>query len=91
MVDREDINKLLEKWHDAKNEISELEKKCEKFKKYAEKIMNDKGDNEIFGDDYQLKRRNITKSTISKDDMPSELWDKYSRRITYKSYYLTER
>jgi hypothetical protein len=36
----EDINSLLDKWYEAKQEISSLEKKIEKYKMYVEDIMN---------------------------------------------------
>ena len=32
-MDNKDIDTLLEKWHETKQEISELEAKCEKYKK----------------------------------------------------------
>ena len=36
-IDTED---LLDNWYKAKQEISILEKKCEKYKKAAEKLMS---------------------------------------------------
>ena len=39
-MDKDDIEKLLNKWYETKQEIALLEKKCEKYKRYSEKILN---------------------------------------------------
>ena len=45
--DTTDIDTLLEKYNDAKEQISILEKKLEKYKKYAEHIMDNEDKDEI--------------------------------------------
>ena len=84
----EDIDILLNKWHETKEQISDLEKKVEKYKRYAEKIMNEKRIDELSNDVYVLSRRDMSRTTLSKDDLPGEMWAKYSRNIKYPMYTL---
>jgi hypothetical protein len=88
MIDKNDIEELLDVWFKTKEEIAVLEKKCEKYKKYCEKILDNLEENNISSNDYSLKRINLTKGTISKKDVPSDIWKQYSREVTYPVYYL---
>lgn len=88
MIDKNDIDELLDIWFKTKEEIGVLEKKCDKYKKYCEKILDNLEENSISSNDYNLKRINLTKGTISKKDVPSDIWKQYSRKVTYFVYYL---
>lgn len=83
-----DIDDLLSNWYKTKQEITLLEQKCEKYKKVAEKIMSQKEKDVLNSDSYSLKKIDIVRSTISKNDVPSDIWDKYSKKTSYSSYYL---
>lgn len=87
-MDKNDIEELLDKWYKTKQEIAFLEKKCEKYKRYSEKILNNLNVNNLVTHDFTLKRVDITKSTLSKKDVPPELWNKYSNEVSYPVYYL---
>lgn len=84
-IDTED---LLDNWYKTKQEISILEKKCEKYKKVAEKLMSQTQKNTLKSTSYSLKKIDISKHTISKNDVPDEIWNKYSKRTSYSSFYL---
>ena len=90
-MEQKDIETLLEKWYDMKQEISELETKCDKYKRCMERIMDNKGVDIISSSNHKLKRKQITRATLSKKNVPKDLWDKYSRESTYPVYYLTEK
>jgi hypothetical protein len=87
----DDIDTLLEKWHDTKEQISILEKKLEKYKKYAERIMDNEDKDEINNSNYSLTRRNMSRTTLSKDDIPKDIWNKYARNINYPMYILRKK
>ena len=91
MATEKDIDYLMDNWYQAKQEISELEKKCEKYKRLANKIMNSQETNKLYNSDYSLSRRDMTRSTLTKKDVPIDIWDKYSKECTYSSFYLTKR
>ena len=82
----DDIDILLEKWYEAKQELALLEKKCDKYKKFAEKIMNDKKRDSLSNGYYTLNRRDMCRDILSKSDVPNEIWNKYSRNIRYPMY-----
>ena len=86
--DTTDIDTLLEKYNDAKEQISILEKKLEKYKKYAEHIMDNEDKDEISNLKFSLTRRNMSRTTLSKDDIPKDIWNKYARNINYPMYIL---
>jgi hypothetical protein len=86
-----DICALLEKWAESKSEITALEKKIDKYKRLANRVMDQKGDNTIFTTDYKLSRKEISRTTIAKKDVPKEIWKKYARTSTYTAYYLAEK
>ncbi len=91
MARNEDIiPDLLERWHDTKKQIAVLESECEKYKRASGKIMNQRGEDHLHTDYYTVKRRDVTKASLTKSCVPKEIWDKYARDSSYQAYYLTE-
>jgi hypothetical protein len=94
MVDRitnDDITSLLEKWHTAKSDISDLEAQCEKYKRLATKIMRERGQDSISSKNLTLKRKNISRSSLAKKDVPADVWRKFSNSTSYQAFYLTQK
>lgn len=87
-IDKDDIEELLSNWYNIKQQITNLEKKCEKYKQYSEKIMNKLDNDSLESSNYTLKRTSMTRSTISKKDVPVEIWNRYSKRSSFPVYYL---
>jgi hypothetical protein len=81
---------LLEKWYDAKQQISELEDKIEKYKKIADNIMDHKNTDTLSCDKYTLSKKDMNKTSISKKDLPIEIWEKYSKESFYSAFYLSK-
>jgi hypothetical protein len=86
-----DIQNLLKKWADAKTEIADLEKKIEKYKRVVNRFMDEKGNNTITSSQYTLRRKEMSRATISKKNVPTEIWNRYSKPSTYKAYYLSKK
>ena len=57
-ISEDDISVLLDRWHEAKQDLKDLEEKIEKYKKVATKLMKDSDSNVIFGviQDYFSKK-----------------------------------
>ena len=87
----DDIDNLLEKWHDAKEQISALEKKCEKYKKYSDLIMTHKNTDNLSNDNYTLTKRDMNRTILSKDDVPKDVWNKYSKSISYPMFIIKKK
>lgn len=83
-----DIDELLERWNETKDKITELEKKCEKYKAYCEKLMKRMNVDILSGSKFYVSKVNVTRSTMSKKDVPDEIWNKYSNKCSYPSYYV---
>ena len=90
-VTQEDINNILEKWFLAKDEIKKLEKKCDSYKRFADKVMRADGSKSLESKYYRVSRRNQTRTSMSQKNTPREICDKYSNKSTYDAYYITER
>ena len=90
-VNISDIAKILRTWAESKNEIADLEKKIEKYKRVVTRFMDQQGNNTISTPYYTLRRKEMSRTTISKKDVPKEIWNKYARPCTYKAYYLTQK
>jgi hypothetical protein len=89
--DEKDVNILLEKWYETKEQISSLEKKLDKYKKYAEKIMDNNDLDSLSSSTFSLTKREMSRNILSKDDVPPEVWNKYSRNITYPMFVIRKK
>jgi predicted transcriptional regulator len=82
----EDIDELLVNWYTTKEEVLKLEKSIEKYRKLAKRIMSKTGENVIESGNLKVSRQEITRRTISKIDVPVEIWDRYSKVCNYDTY-----
>lgn len=85
-----DIENLLNKWYEAKQEISMLEKKIEKYKEVAESIMNKTNSDVLSSSKYSLSKREMNKTTIGKKDLPEDIWNRYSKETFYNAFYISK-
>ena len=85
------IDTLLQKWNETKSKIKELETKCEKYKKLCGEIMDERNKDVIDRHNFILNRRIVTKATISRLDVPSDIWVKYSKKTTYSTFFLRKK
>ncbi len=82
-----EIDELLDHWQSAKDEISKLEKKCEKYKKIAERMMIGEGTNTLVSKDYTVTRRVVCRDSLAKKDVPSDIWKSYAKQVSYPVFY----
>lgn len=90
-ISDKDVDDLLDKWSESKQEIAELEKKCDRYKRLADKIMNSKGVLKLSSAYYNLTKRTLSRTTLAKKDVPKDVWIRYARETSYPAYYLTEK
>jgi hypothetical protein len=83
------VDNLLEKWYEAKQQINDLESKIDKYKRIAENIMEHKNVETLMNDKFTLHKKDINKTTISKKDLPIEIWNKYSKENFYSAFYIS--
>ena len=81
---------ILDSWFNIKEEISSLEKKCEKYKKAIINIMDAEGSDELKNKIYKVNRRIISKRTVSMERLPKDIAEKYSKETVYSSLYISK-
>lgn len=85
-----DIDRLLANWFEAKQRIAELEKKCEKYKTIADKIMNIRGEYSIKSKTLLLSKYDMERQSIGKKDVPKDIWNTYAKTSSFSTYRLSE-
>lgn len=76
---RETIEKFLE----IKKQLSELEKRHEKYRKWIESYMEKEQMMEIEHDTVTIKLTKQQRESVSKKDLPAEVWSKYAKRTSF--------
>lgn len=89
-IDQSDIDQILDNWIQAKRKIADNEAKIAKYKKLITKVMEYQDTNEISSKYYTLKKRHMTRSTISKKDLPPSLWNEYSKSSSHSAFFISE-
>jgi hypothetical protein len=59
-----------------------------KYKEAVENYMNKKNKNVIETNEFVLTKRYNTRLHLSKNNVPEDIYKKYSTRITYNTYHL---
>ena len=85
------MDEILEKWYDTKEKISLLEKKLEKYKSAIASEMNKKDVDKLSSDNFSITRRRNTRTYMSKDNVPEDIWKKYSVKCSYESFFLKKK
>lgn len=85
------MEKILEKWQEAKDKIKILEDKIENYKREVKSEMEAKNKNVLSAGDYTVTKRDMTRTSLSKQDVPVEIWQRYSSRSSYPAYFLTKK
>lgn len=84
------IGETLRKWDEAKRKMEVLEEKVKKYKNIVSKEMNKKEVDRLSADGFSVQRRRNTRSYLSKENVPSDIWKKYSTRLSYDAFFLTK-
>lgn len=85
-----DIENTLRKWDDARKKIEILEDKLKKYKSAVAKEMNKREVDRLTSGGYIVTRRRNTKTYLSKENVPAEIWKEYSTRSSYDAFFLTK-
>ena len=74
----ESLDQLLDKWKMTHDACAALEKKKAKFREKIEKLMNANKTNKYENDHFRIVKRVQNRTSITKKDVPSDIWEKYS-------------
>ncbi len=82
------IGQILKDWNYAKKRLDEIEEEISKYKKLIAKEMNAREVNKLSEAGYSVSRRRITKSYLTKDSVPSDIWNRYSTKCSFDAFFL---
>lgn len=89
-----DFKDFLSKYIETKNKLKELEKKTEKYNKMIQEYMTKENMNSLIHEHdnqkYKFKKSVVSRDTISKKDLPVDVWDKYSKSSSYVMLHLSK-
>ncbi len=85
-MSEDSIEKTVEKWYKYKGELAELEKKVQRYKDKVEKYMNSDETNNLNLNNFIISRSSCIKTTVSKKEVPEEIWNKYCKKSKYWMY-----
>jgi len=91
MSQKEEILTWISEWNKYKNIIAEHEKKMEIYKNKVIEYMKDNELSTINTTDFSVKQSKCSRETLSKKDLPSDIWNKYCKSSSYYIYKLTEK
>ena len=81
------ISETISKFIETKNKLEDLQKRHERYRKIIEDYMINEGvvelSHELSNDSYQIKKTLTTRESISKKELPKEVWDRYSKTSSY--------
>jgi hypothetical protein len=85
------IKEAVEEWYKAKEKVAFYEKQSEKIKQQVIDYMKNKEVETLVTTNYIVSKKSMSRDTLSKKDVPDDLWKKYAKNISYDAYYIKEK
>ncbi len=85
------LEMVLEKWYNAKEKLAILEKKIEKYKQTISSEMNKKNLDKLVAGSYTISRSRASRTYVTKESMPVNLWNEYSTKCSFDTYRLAKK
>ena len=83
-----ELEKLFKEWYKLKAQLKRLEREEERIKKLVHRQMDLEDSNKISSRNYMCSRRNMIRDTLSKRNVPRDVWDQYKTSIKVKQLIL---
>ncbi len=84
----------LTKFIETKIKLDELQKRHDKYRKIVEEHMLQDGltslDHTIDNQKYQIKKSLMSRESISKKELPQEIWDRYCKSSSYTTLRISK-
>jgi hypothetical protein len=85
------LSSTLEKWYEAKEKMAKLEDKINNYKSIVTKELNKNNTDTVTSGGFTVNRRRNTKTYLSKDSVPENVWKQYSVKCSFDSLYLSKK
>lgn len=90
-MDDNEIQTILSKWHEVKLKLDTLEDKIKKYKSLIAKEMNFRNVEKISSGSFSVTRRRTTRSTLSKESVPENIWKEYATKCSFDVFNLIKK
>lgn len=84
----------LTKFIETKLKLDELQKRHDKYRKIIEEYMTQDGltslEHAVDSKKYKIKKSLMSRESISKKELPKEIWDKYCKSSSYTTLRITK-
>jgi len=85
------IKEAVEEWYKAKEKVTFYEKQSEKLKQQVIDYMKNKEVETLVTTNYVVSKKSMSRDSLSKKDVPDDIWKKYAKNISYDAYYIKEK
>lgn len=85
------VKEAIEEWYKSKERVSFYEKQVDKIKQKVIEYMNEKGVDSLVTTNYTVSKKNMSRDTLAKKDVPEDIWKKYAKNISYDAFYIKEK
>ncbi len=86
-LSKKEIEQLIISLQEVKQQIKELEEQETYLKKEITQIMKDYQVSELKGRSCRVQLRSMSRQTISKKDVPPEIWERYCKTVESNALY----
>jgi len=84
----------LTKFIETKLKLDELQKRHDKYRKIIEEHMMNDGltslEHTVDSQKYKIKKSLMSRESISKKELPQDIWDKYCKSSSYTTLRITK-
>lgn len=84
----------LTKFIELKIKLDELQERYEKYRKIVEEHMIRENitsiEHSVDNQQYKIKKSLLSRESISKKELPKEIWDKYCKSSSYSTLRITK-
>lgn len=95
MASASDIHSTIEKWLELREKLEEYTKRVEKYRDLVESYMVESGSSELThtdktsGQEWRVTLSSSSRESLSKNDIPSEIWEKYCKASRFRTLRVT--
>ena len=86
----EGIKDRVTEWYKMKEQASFFEKKADKLRNEILEYMNEIKIDSILTTDYIVKKKEMTRESVTKKDLPEDIWKKYCKQLNYETLTIKE-
>jgi hypothetical protein len=90
-MDVQDLKETIEDWYQLKRRLNDLEKRIDQNRDKIIKYMDENNVDTVLTEDLIVKRIDTERESISKKDIPADLWSKYSKKTKSHMYRIQTR